>query len=177
MLAPVDRQFQKPDSVPCRGGIEDDDIIRDFILGLFHHHEVDKPVEGRDFRCAGRIELLFHNLHDAHRHDRAHGSENAFAILLGGLVGIYFHTPEVFDAQWGDFVADSGFKDIGKVRGGVGGDDEGLFAALRIVDCSGACHRGFANAALTGEKDILCFHALAPWVIGAGSDAHCFNSS
>ena len=129
-----------------------------------HVQEIHKPVKGCHLGRTRAAELLFHDLDDFRREQSTNGSQSAILVLLGGLVGIDLHGPQIDHAfGWAqakalngcDFVADRLLEDVGQVRRRVGGDDMGLATLISVVNGGGAGHAGFAHTTLAGEEDEL----------------------
>ncbi len=154
-LAPLGGQLQQADGVTGGGGVEDDHIKSCTVIGG-HIQKIGEAVEGGHFRRAGAAHLLFHHLHHLRREGGADGRHGAVDVLLGGVVGVDFHRPQIGDARnRRDVMADFLLEDICQVGGRVGGDDQRALALVGIAHGLRAGHAGLAHAAFTGEEDEL----------------------
>ncbi len=161
--APLGRQFQQAQRVTGGGGVEDDHVERLAVLGR-HIHKVGETIEGGHFGGTRAAHLLFHHLHHRQREGRPDGGHGAVDVFLGGAVRVNFHGPEVGDAlNRCDPVADGLFKDVGQVRGRVGGDDEGSFSFVSVAHGGSTGHAGLAHTTFAREKDKRRRHQLPPF--------------
>ncbi len=62
---------------------------------VVQHQKIGKAVEGGHFGGAGAAHLLFHHLHHLRRKGGAQGRHRAVDVLLGRLVGVDLHRPQV----------------------------------------------------------------------------------
>ena len=162
-LAPLGRQFQQAQGGASGRGVEDHDV-EGLAVGRRRVEKVGEAVEGGHLGGARTTHLLFHHLHHLRWESGANGRHGVVDVLLGGLVRVDLHGPQVRYAGDGrDLVADGLLEDVGQVGGRVGGNDQGALAFVGKAHSLGAGHAGLAHAALTGEKEKMCAHAVTPF--------------
>src|SRR5664280_1392236 len=143
MFAPFDRQLQKPQRMPCRRCIENDDIP------VVVFHEIGELVERGHLLGTGTAQLFFHNLEHLVVKELAHRSQRALLIFTGGFIGIDLHGPQIGNAGNGCYVMAYGLLEyVGQVRCRVCCDDEALLAVVCIIDRRCARHRCLTDTAL-----------------------------
>ncbi len=134
-----------------RRGVENDVIITTDQITI--GQEGGELIESGDFSGAGAGELLLDAFERLFRQDAAHRTDNVFAICRCGFLRIDLDGVESGDTgDRRDAVADLRLEHLAHIGGGVGADQEDLFALVGEAQRRGASERGFADASLARKE-------------------------
>ena len=110
-------------------------------------------VKGGNFDGAGAGKLLLNTPERIFGQQVAHRANNALAVGRRAFLGVNLDGREVFHVvDRGDFAANIRGKHLPDIGGGVGADQQHLFAVHGEAKRGGASQRGFAHAAFASEK-------------------------